>query len=68
MKALAIAILTPIISGLLLAGVGMYVDVQEIKAKEPLKQSQLDRMENKLDNITNYLISPDSAIIKKRGK
>ena len=68
MKAMAIAILTPIFSGLLLAASGMYIDVQELKAKEPLRQNQLDRIEVKLDTITDYLMNTKSVIIKKRGK
>lgn len=69
MKSMAVAILTPVFSGLIFALFAMYIDVQELKAKEPIRIKQLDRIEEKLDTITGYLIEPNSVkIIKKRGK
>jgi len=69
MKTMAYTLLTTFATGLFAALVGMYADVQGLKAKEPLKQQQLNRIENKIDNITNYLIESKSVnIIKKRGK
>lgn len=68
MKAAAIAILTPIFSVLIAALFGMYLDVQEIKAMEPMREKQIDRMEKKLDRLIDYHLNNNDVTILKRGK
>ena len=68
MKTMAYTILTTIITGLIAGVSGMYIDVQELKAKEPIKEKQLDRIENKIDSIQGFLMQRNSVNIIKRGK
>lgn len=67
MKSFAVAILVPVFSGLILALSTMYIDVKELKATEPVRIKQMDRMELKIDKLIDYHMQPNNVnIIKKR--
>jgi len=68
MKAMAWTLLTTLITGLMATLSGMYTDVQSLKATEPMQTKQLNRIETKLDTITDYLINKDGVRIEKRSK
>lgn len=68
MRAIAVAVLVPIFSGLIVAIAGMYTDVQVLMAKEPVRIKQLDRMERKIDKLIDYQLQLKDGNILKRGK
>lgn len=68
MKAVAGGILSTMIIGLITAFVGLYLDVDRLKAGEASTQDKLDTVLEEVRDIKWFLIERNGDNIKPRGK
>lgn len=66
MKTVAYGILTTIITGLIVTAIGVYNDVESLKADVIQTDKAVDKMEKKVDDIHWFLIRKNGTIIKKQ--